>query len=140
MEKIGARPAKGVTVTAAPGRGSPGIAGMPVWRLAEMIASGDFSPVEVTEAVLTRTAERDGEVRAFRTVTADAARQAAQDAERAVREGRPLGLQHGGPIALKEHIPVSGCNYWNSFDDSHSIAQQDGIEIAEAFLAEISTP
>jgi Asp-tRNA(Asn)/Glu-tRNA(Gln) amidotransferase A subunit family amidase len=101
---------------------------MPAWWLAEMIAAGQLSPVEVTEAVLARITECDGEVRAFRTVAADAARQAAREAERAVREGRSLGPLHGVPIALKEHIPVAGCNYWNSFDGSHSIAPHDGIE------------
>lgn len=128
MERTSAKPAEGATVMAAPGRGDPGLAAMPAWRLAELIAEGQVSPVEVTEAVLARIAERDGEVRAFRTVAAEAARQAALDAERAVREGRPLGPLHGVPLALKEHIPVAGCNYWNSFDGSHSIADHDGIE------------
>jgi Asp-tRNA(Asn)/Glu-tRNA(Gln) amidotransferase A subunit family amidase len=86
------------------------------------------SALEVTEAVLSRIAERDPQVRAFRTVAAEAARQAARAADVAVREGGPLGALHGVPLALKEHIPVAGCNYWNSFDGSHSIAQHDGIE------------
>jgi aspartyl-tRNA(Asn)/glutamyl-tRNA(Gln) amidotransferase subunit A len=101
---------------------------MPAWRLAEMIASGQVSAMEVTEAVLSRIAERDPQVRAFRTVAADAARQAARAADVAVREGGPLGPLHGVPLALKEHIPVAGCNYWNSFDGSHSVAPHDGIE------------
>ncbi len=109
-------------------RGDGDLAAQPVWRLAERIADGEVSAVEVTEAVLARIAERDPHVRAFRTVAADAARQAAQEAQGAAREGRVLGPLHGVPLALKEHIPVAGCNYWNSFDGSHSIAQHDGIE------------
>ena len=105
-----------------------GLASLPAWRLAEMIAGQEVSPVEVTEAVLERIDALDGQVRAFRTVAAEAARKSAREAEAAVREGRPLGLLHGVPLALKEHIPVAGCNYWNSFDGSHSIVSHDGIE------------
>lgn len=105
-----------------------GLAGKPAWRIARMVASREISPVEATEAVLGQIAERDPQVRAFRTVAADAARQAAREAEAAVREGRPLGPLHGVPLALKEHIPVAGCNYWNSFDGSHAVAAHDGIE------------
>lgn len=101
---------------------------LPAWRIAESVASGDVSPVEVTEAVLDRIERFDPQVRAFRTVAADAARRAAKQAETAVREGRVLGPLHGVPLALKEHIPVAGCNYWNSFDGSHAIAGRDGIE------------
>jgi len=100
----------------------------PAWRIAEQIAAGEVSPVEVTEAALERIAALDGEVKAFRTVAADAARAAAREAESAVREGKPLGPLHGVPLALKEHIPVAGCNYWNSYDGSQSIAARDGIE------------
>lgn len=104
------------------------VALLPAWHIAELVAAGEVSAVEVTEAVLSRVEQLDGEVRAFRTVAADAAREAAQEADAAVREGRPLGPLHGVPLALKEHMPVAGCNYWNSFDGSHSIAARDGIE------------
>lgn len=101
---------------------------LPAWRIAAKVASGEVSPVEVTEAVLDRIDRFGQQVRAFRTVAADAARQAAKEADAAVREGRELGPLHGVPLALKEHMPVAGCNYWNSFDGSHSIAERDGIE------------
>jgi aspartyl-tRNA(Asn)/glutamyl-tRNA(Gln) amidotransferase subunit A len=104
------------------------LASQPAWRLAELIAARETSAVDVTEAVLDRIARLDPEVHAFRTVAADAARLAARAADAAVREGKPLGALHGVPLALKEHIPVAGCNYWNSFDGSHAIAARDGIE------------
>jgi aspartyl-tRNA(Asn)/glutamyl-tRNA(Gln) amidotransferase subunit A len=107
---------------------APDLAAMPAWRLAAMIAAREVLASDVTEAVLARIAERDGEVRAFRTVAGEAARDAAKLADLAVREGRVLGPLHGVPLALKEHIPVAGCNYWNSFDGSHTIAPRDGIE------------
>ncbi|MCB2047855.1 MAG: amidase [Novosphingobium sp.] len=112
----------------APAPASGGLTGLPAWKIADMVAAGELSPVDITEAFLSRIAQLDGEVRAFRTVAADAAREAAREAESAVREGRPLGPLHGVPLALKEHIPVAGCNYWNSFDGSHAIAERDGIE------------
>ncbi len=104
------------------------LARMPVWRIAEAVASREVSALDVTEAVLARIDALDGEVKAFRTVAADAARQAARAADQAQRDGKPLGPLHGVPLALKEHIPVAGCNYWNSFDGSHTIAERDGIE------------
>jgi aspartyl-tRNA(Asn)/glutamyl-tRNA(Gln) amidotransferase subunit A len=106
----------------------PDLAAMPAWRLAAMIAAREVSAIAVTEAVLAGIAARDGEVRAFRTVAAQAAREAAKTADLALGEGRALGPLHGVPLAIKEHIPVAGCNYWNSFDGSHSIAPRDGIE------------
>jgi aspartyl-tRNA(Asn)/glutamyl-tRNA(Gln) amidotransferase subunit A len=109
-------------------RAKSGLAGMPAWRIAEQIAAREVSSLDVIEAVLARIDTLDGEVKAFRSVAADAARQRAREADAAVREGRPLGPLHGVPLALKEHIPVAGCNYWNSFDGLHSIATRDGIE------------
>lgn len=101
---------------------------VPAWRIAERIAAGEVSPIEVIDEALARIAALDGEVKAFRTVAADAARAAAREAEAAVREGRALGPLHGVPLALKDHIPVAGCSYWNSFDGSQAIAPRDGIE------------
>ena len=112
----------------APQAAGDDLARAPTWRIGEAIASGKVSAVDVTEGVLARIEALDGEVKAFRTVAADAAREAARAADRAVKEGRVLGPLHGVPLALKEHIPVAGCNYWNSFDGSHAIAEHDGIE------------
>lgn len=107
---------------------SDGLTFLPAWRIAELIALREVSAIEVTEHFLARIEALDRDIHAFRTIDPQSARNQARAADDAVRSGRPLGLLHGVPIALKEHVPVAGHNYWNSFDGSHSIAPRDGIE------------
>jgi Asp-tRNA(Asn)/Glu-tRNA(Gln) amidotransferase A subunit family amidase len=65
--------------------------------------SGDLSPVEVVEASLARIARLDGQVNAFVTVTAEAARAAAREAEAALKRHRgPLPRLFGVPLGLKD--------------------------------------
>jgi aspartyl-tRNA(Asn)/glutamyl-tRNA(Gln) amidotransferase subunit A len=83
-----------------------------VWRsigeLARAIATREVSPVEVTQAHLDRVAALDGKMRAFITVTADAALAAAKAAEAAVMAGERLGPLHGVPLALKDLYQTRG--------------------------------
>jgi aspartyl-tRNA(Asn)/glutamyl-tRNA(Gln) amidotransferase subunit A len=83
-----------------------------VWRsigeLARAIAGREVSPVEVTQAHLDRVAALDGKLRAFITVTADAALAAAKAAEAAVMAGERLGPLHGVPLALKDLYQTRG--------------------------------
>lgn len=71
-------------------------------ELAPAIERGEVSPVAFTEAVLERIARHDGRLKAYITVTADAARHAARAAEAAIRAGHYLGPLHGIPIAVKD--------------------------------------
>ncbi len=68
---------------------------------------GDFSAVELTQALLERIALLDGEVKAYLTVTAELAlEQAAQaDARRAAGEEAPL---LGVPLAIKDVLCTAG--------------------------------
>jgi aspartyl-tRNA(Asn)/glutamyl-tRNA(Gln) amidotransferase subunit A len=83
-----------------------------VWKsateLARLIAARDVSPVEVVQAYLDRIEARDGRLRAFITVTADAARAAARAAEAQVISGAPRGPLCGVPIALKDLVSTRG--------------------------------
>ena len=120
-------PSGPIPAAAQPDEGA-GLTRLPAWRIADLIASREISPVEVTEHFLARIEEFDPDIHAFRTVDSEDARRQAQAAEAAVSAGESLGALHGVPLAVKEHVPVAGLNYWNSFDGSHSIASRDGIE------------
>ncbi|MFC7157175.1 amidase [Halomarina halobia] len=75
---------------------------LPATELAERIASGDLSPVEVVDAYLDRIERRNDVVNAYVTITGDRARRAAREAARAVSRGDDLGPLHGVPIAIKD--------------------------------------
>ena len=67
-----------------------------------------ITALEVTETCLRNIERRDGELRAFITVTADEARRQAQQADRELAGGRDRGPLHGVPIAIKDLIDVAG--------------------------------
>ena len=64
--------------------------------LAALIKSKSLSPVEVTEAMLSRIQEQDPQYRSYATVTAEQARASAQAAERAIAAGNYLNQSQGG--------------------------------------------
>jgi aspartyl-tRNA(Asn)/glutamyl-tRNA(Gln) amidotransferase subunit A len=67
-----------------------------------------LSPVELTEAHLTRIERLDGELGCFIAVAADAARASARAAEREIAAGRHRGPLHGIPIAHKDNLATAG--------------------------------
>ena len=73
-----------------------------------MVATKEVSPVELVRAHLERIERLDGTLRAFITVTADAAMEAARAAEAALGSDRPLGPLHGVPIGLKDLFDTRG--------------------------------
>ena len=83
-----------------------------VWKsasdLARMVAAREVSPVEVVQAHLDRIARLDGKLRAFITVTVEAALEAARAAESAVMSGAALGPLHGVPVGLKDLVSTRG--------------------------------
>ena len=76
--------------------------------LGRMIATKQVSPVEVVRAHLDRIAALDGTLRAFITVCADAALEAARGAESELMAGRPVGPLHGVPWAPKDLYSTKG--------------------------------
>jgi aspartyl-tRNA(Asn)/glutamyl-tRNA(Gln) amidotransferase subunit A len=83
-----------------------------VWKsiaeLARLVASREVSPVEVVRAHLDRIEELDGKLKAFITVSADAALAAAKAAEAQATNGHPVGPLHGIPLALKDLYATKG--------------------------------
>jgi aspartyl-tRNA(Asn)/glutamyl-tRNA(Gln) amidotransferase subunit A len=84
------------------------LAFMSIAELAPVIAKGEVSPVAVTEAVLDRIGRQDARLKAYITVTAEAARHAARAADAAIRAGNHLGPLHGIPIGVKDLFATRG--------------------------------
>jgi aspartyl-tRNA(Asn)/glutamyl-tRNA(Gln) amidotransferase subunit A len=83
-----------------------------VWRsmaeLGRLIARKEVSPVEVVRAHLERVAALDGRLRAFITVCADQALEAAHAAEAELMAGRAAGPLHGVPYGPKDLYATRG--------------------------------
>ena len=71
-------------------------------ELRALIASGEVSPVEVTELYLDRIDRLDSRLNSYLTVSADHAIDSAREAEAAVARGDALGPLHGVPISIKD--------------------------------------
>jgi aspartyl-tRNA(Asn)/glutamyl-tRNA(Gln) amidotransferase subunit A len=83
-----------------------------IWRsavdLIDLIQRREVSPVEVTEAVLSRLELLNPRLNAFCTVAEDTALAAAREAEIALVKREPLGLLHGVPVSIKDVIFTRG--------------------------------
>jgi aspartyl-tRNA(Asn)/glutamyl-tRNA(Gln) amidotransferase subunit A len=77
-------------------------------ELAQRLRTGALSPVELTEALLTRLEALDGTLHAFKLVTRERAMAQAQAAELALRTGQDVGPLHGIPYAAKDLFDVKG--------------------------------
>ena len=75
---------------------------------ARLVASKQVSPVELTDATLTRIASLNPALNAFITVTEEQARAAAREAEREIAAGRYRGPLHGIPVAVKDLFATKG--------------------------------
>ncbi|MFA4902370.1 MAG: Asp-tRNA(Asn)/Glu-tRNA(Gln) amidotransferase subunit GatA [Desulfobaccales bacterium] len=76
-------------------------------KLAPLLASGEVSPQEVTEACLTRIKERDGELNTFITVDEPGARAMAEEAAARFKRNDATPLT-GIPLALKDVMVTRG--------------------------------
>ena len=76
--------------------------------IAQDIASGKTSAVEVLEQHLARITEREGEINAFNLVTTEQARATAQQVDGDIKAGKPVGALAGVPVALKDNMCTRG--------------------------------
>jgi aspartyl-tRNA(Asn)/glutamyl-tRNA(Gln) amidotransferase subunit A len=76
--------------------------------LGRMIAAGDVSAVEVTQAHLDRIAATDERVHAFLHVDTDGAVAAAKKVDAAIKAGETLGPLAGVPVAVKDVLATKG--------------------------------
>ncbi len=77
-------------------------------QAADLLAAGQVSAVELTQAVLERIAQVDGGVRAYLHVMADAALAQATKADERRRRGDSSSPFLGVPVAVKDVICVAG--------------------------------
>jgi Asp-tRNA(Asn)/Glu-tRNA(Gln) amidotransferase A subunit family amidase len=80
----------------------------PIATIASQLRAGQVSPVELTEQVLERIAERDPELNAFQLVLGERARAAARRAEQEIAAGAYRGPLHGVPVAVKDLLAITG--------------------------------
>jgi len=76
--------------------------------LSRLIGTGALSPVELTDALIRRVEQHDGQTHAFITRTFDLARRQARQAESEMAAGRSRGPLHGIPFALKDIYDTAG--------------------------------
>ncbi len=76
--------------------------------LAAAVRAGTRPAADVVDEHLAAVAERDGDIHAFNTVTADAAREAALAIDRRVAAGEDPGPLAGVPVALKDNMCTTG--------------------------------
>src|SRR5438552_545081 len=74
----------------------------------ELIRSRKISPVELTQACLSRIERLNSKLNAFITVTADSALAQARAAEAEIQRGHSKGPLHGVPVALKDLVDTAG--------------------------------
>jgi amidase/aspartyl-tRNA(Asn)/glutamyl-tRNA(Gln) amidotransferase subunit A len=89
----------------------------PAWRIRDLIATRQLSPVEVTEHYLGRAEELNGALRCYQELDVQGAREQAAQAERAVRRGAEVGPLHGVPVSIKAHVAVAGFNVYAMFGE-----------------------
>ncbi len=77
-------------------------------ELADMLAAGEVTSVELTEACLERIEKVDGKVRAFLFVDAEGALETAREVDARRAAGEKLHRLAGVPIAIKDNIVVRG--------------------------------
>ncbi len=98
-----------------------------VAEASRLIKARKLSPVELTEAYLTRIETLEPQLNAFITVTGDLARTQAKAAERDIARRKYRGPMHGIPMALKDIFDTRGI-----LTSGHSRVCIDRIPTADA--------
>ena len=80
----------------------------PAWRLREMVAAREVSPVELTQLYLRRIDVMNPTLNAYLTVGGEQALASAREAEAAVGRGDELGPLHGVPMGIKDLTETAG--------------------------------
>ena len=84
------------------------LADLTIHEAAGLVRQKKVSPLQLTQACLTRIEALDSRLNSFITVTADSALAEARQAESELRRGIWKGPLHGIPVALKDLIDTAG--------------------------------
>ena len=84
------------------------LAFLPATELSRLVRERKVSPVELVQLYLARIERFNPVLRAYITVCADAALEAARDAEREIAAGRYRGPLHGLPFGVKDQLCTRG--------------------------------
>jgi aspartyl-tRNA(Asn)/glutamyl-tRNA(Gln) amidotransferase subunit A len=101
-----AESASGTSSTAAPAESS--LASGSIADLVAQLSRGPLTSERLVEECLARIIERQPELNAFITITADEALAAARAADREFAAGRQIGPLHGIPLSLKDLVDQAG--------------------------------
>ena len=85
-----------------------GLHDLSIAELSKLLAARTLSPVELTDALIRRIEDHDGQTHAFITRTFELARRQASQAEAEIVAGRYRGPLHGIPFALKDIYDTRG--------------------------------
>lgn len=97
-------------------------------ELAGMLAAREVSPVELTEAFLSR-AKRFTRLNAYITLDEEGALQAAREAEAAIARGACRGPLHGLPVAVKDQFDAKGVRTTLGGNIVDYIAEEDATAV-----------
>ena len=112
----------------------------PLTTVAKHIESRDISPIEVTEAILSRIENYDQGLHSYTTVTADLAIEQAKKAETEIMKGIYRGVMHGIPIAVKDLCftkgitTTGGMSIYRDFKPDHNATVVDRLADAGSVL------
>jgi aspartyl-tRNA(Asn)/glutamyl-tRNA(Gln) amidotransferase subunit A len=111
------------------------IADLSAVELSRQIRSKALSPVEVTEAILSRIDQR-ADLNAFITITAEEARAEAKAAEKKVMQGGNLPPLLGIPYSVKDLVDTAGVRTtMGSRLFETNVPKDDGVAVARARAA-----
>jgi aspartyl-tRNA(Asn)/glutamyl-tRNA(Gln) amidotransferase subunit A len=79
-----------------------------IHELHDMLKKGETTSQAITESVLSRIKDVDVKVKAYITVTGEAARAQAQEADKRIKEGDTSSPLLGIPIAIKDNMCTEG--------------------------------
>ncbi|MBI2165683.1 MAG: amidase [Chloroflexi bacterium] len=103
----------------------------PAWRLREMIATRDVSPVELVKLFLERIDRLNPRLHAYLTVMGELALTQAREAEKALASGPDkLGPLHGVPVSIKDLEATRGIRTtFGSLIFQEHVPEEDSIVV-----------